>query len=397
MRDLPADEGLARPTWRRRVGAAGQPAASVGSATRVPPSVASPAVGRCGTEPAIPARSAARTAAGASDRSPDSNRPGRLDLEHRERRRVEDGAHARRPVDAGRVARPAVEAMGRPAEPSLDRPVAQDPERVVRLGGEIGGVHVEARLVHVRAAGRRAGRDAGAALVAQVGEDGHLEPLGHGEGPRPDRHERPVARREDRDLRPDRRRLVGQEGQVRADAHAQAAQRVAVEAAGGLAPRLVGGVGQGRLVEPAAAVEAGGADRDAVRPVGPAHGERADVEIADLAVAGRRRQRGPGRQPEEPGDRRGRPLAVRGRLHDGRRAVGRHVAARPDARDRRRQRLRIRGDEPGRRVSSGARSPNRSSTGDWLIARMSVSSGSSASEPGTSRGTLRPEASRVPS
>ena len=114
-------------------------------------------------------------------------------------------------------------------------------------------------------------------------------------------------------------RGVGEDGQVGADPHADAAEAVAVQAAARLGPGLLLGVGEGGLVEPAPQGERGVPHRHpplAMRPPPQQPGQ----------VVGRpmRRLRRPG-----PGDdRRRRPLAVGGGPHDGRRAVGGHVARR---------------------------------------------------------------------
>ena len=72
--------------------------------------------------------------------------------------------------------------MGLAVPAGLDRAVAQEPEGVVGLGLEVGRVEVQARLVAVGPAGGRADRHAVAALVAEVGQDGDLEPLVGPEG-----------------------------------------------------------------------------------------------------------------------------------------------------------------------------------------------------------------------
>ena len=124
--------------------------------------------------------------------------------------------------------------VGLPRKPALhrrDAAWAQTHERVVGLGFELGAVEVQPWLVDVRPPRRRAEGGAVAALVTEVGEHRDLRRLIDPE-PRPWLgDERPPVDPELGQRRGEGAAEVGHEREVRTDAHTQAADLVAVQAA----------------------------------------------------------------------------------------------------------------------------------------------------------------------
>ena len=180
--------------------------------------------------------------------------------------------------------------------------------------------------------------------------------------------------------------MLGQTPTHRLQIWSQSRQRLAS------ARRLLGRVAQHGLLEPVAAVEVADADRHPVRAPGTTDHEGRQVRRRALLgregpgagrPAGSRRSRARRRWPRRRACRPRRPARSR---------PGRRSATSPPAYTPGMDVSNVSGSTAMKPagVSSGARSPKKSSTGCWLIARIRVSRPISNSEPGTSRGTLRP-------
>ena len=272
-------------------------------------------------------------------------RRGRLGLEHGERlaRRGRRASPApRRQAAVGRSSRSS------PVEAASITPSPRSRKAFDACASKSAGSRYSRGLSRT-AARRRAGGHAVAALVAEVGQHRDLEPLVDGERRRAGR------------ARPRRRRPPGP-----AARRAPAPPRTSSGPCSGRRRRRgcracrSRGSGSPRAPPPRRCSRAPSrrtrrAGRGRSTRIGTRYSRRArrtDERVRRRAAAaarsGRARQRRPA-PPERGGDRRGHPLAVGGGLDDRGRAVGRDVAAGVDAGDRRLERLRVDGDEAGRR------------------------------------------------